>query len=46
LLGWIDKNGEPIEETKDQYMKFVKEEAQLPETLPNAISLAGEARLK
>jgi hypothetical protein len=45
LLGQIDKDGEPIEEIKDQYMKFVKEKAQSPENLPKVIFSAGEAKL-
>jgi hypothetical protein len=46
LPGWIDKDGEPIEETKDQSIKFVKEKAQSPENLPRVVSSVGESKLK
>ncbi|KAK9365642.1 dienelactone hydrolase [Lipomyces kononenkoae] len=46
LLTWIDEDGEPIEETKSQYMAFVKEKAQSPDNLPNVIRSVEEAKLK
>jgi hypothetical protein len=46
LLSWINKDGEPIEETKDLCMKFVKEKAQSPDNLSNVFSSAEEAKLK
>ncbi|OCL15168.1 dienelactone hydrolase [Glonium stellatum] len=44
LISWITEDGSPVEETKDQYIKFVAEKAQAPENLPNVLKSMEEVK--
>lgn len=43
-LRWIDKDGEPAEETREAYMRFVQEKATSPDNLTNVLAAVEAAK--